>query len=186
MTTGRKEAARCSTCKDQNVSNEPLHTDSQTEEAMLAEARAEVAQADHKATLVLSVLGIGFGAILGGVLAGSWKPSLYHAPGEGLWWVGAIAALASVVCSAIAVWPRYSTNDTGDGIFYWGHVATFSTFDKFSTALAQQPASNVDRTRHQLYRLSRIVRRKYRLVRAAMTLAGGAGLLFALAALTGA
>ncbi|MDE8647600.1 DUF5706 domain-containing protein [Rhodococcus qingshengii] len=157
----------------------------QSEQSMLAEARAEVAQADHKASLVLTVLGIGFGAILGGILAGSWKPDQYHAPGELIWWLGALAALASVLCAASAVWPRYSSHDASEGIFYWGHVATYDKHSEFVTALDNSPPADTDRTRHQLYRLSRIVARKYNLVRWAMSLAGTAGVLFAAAALTG-
>ncbi|MDE8647613.1 DUF5706 domain-containing protein [Rhodococcus qingshengii] len=167
------------------MTNNLANPASPSEQSMLAEARAEVAQADHKASLVLTVLGIGFGAILGGILAGSWKPDQYAAPGEFIWWLGAGAALASVLCSALAVWPRFSSHDTSAGIFYWGHVATFDDLPDFVAALDAAPPADVDRTRHQLYRLSRIVRDKYRLVRWAMGLACAAGILFALAALTG-
>lgn len=152
---------------------------------MLDEARTEVAHADQKASMVMTVLGIGFAAVLGGLLAGDWKPSSYAAPGEGLWWLGAVAALAAVICSACAVWPRYSAADVAGGIFYWGHVATFKTQKALSAALDAQPARESDRTRHQLHKLSRIVQRKYNLVRAAMACAGGSGCLFLLAALTG-
>ena len=152
---------------------------------MLAEARAEVVQADHKATLVLTVLGVGGGALLGGVLAGNWQPSYYDAPGEAFWWVGAVAGAMALLSAAVAVWPRWSTTDVSNGVFYWGHVATFATESDLAAVLDQQTSGDSDRTRHQLHRLSRIVARKYSLVRAAMLLAGLAGLLFIVAGITG-
>lgn len=156
-----------------------------TERSMLDEARAEVALADHKASMVMTVLGIGFAAILGGLLAGDWKPQDYSAPGEAFWWVGATIAVVAVFCAAFAVWPRYSAADVSGGIFYWGHVATFKTQPELSAALDDQPALEVDRTRHQLHKLSCIVQRKYNLVRVAMASAGISALLFLLAGVAG-
>lgn len=156
-----------------------------TEQSMLEEARAEVALADHKASMVMTVLGVAFAAILGGLLAGDWKPSNYHAPGEGFWWMGAAVAVGAVASAASAVWPRYTVLDVSKGIFYWGHVATFKTLHDLCDALDDQPNRESDRTRHQLHKLSKIVQRKYNLVRAAMVLASVSGMLFFVASVTG-
>lgn len=155
------------------------------EATMLAEARAEVLHADHKATLVLTGLGVGGGALLAGVIAGDWQPSRYHAPGEAIWWFGVAASLLSVVFAAIAVWPRWNADDVANGVFYWGHVATFDSEAQLASALGRQSKTHIERDRHQLFQLSRIVARKYRWVRRAMSSAAIAGCVFGLAALTG-
>lgn len=152
---------------------------------MLAEARAEVVQADHKATLVLTALGVGGGALLGGVIAGDWKPGDYHAPGEAIWWLAAVAAALAIAAAASAVWPRWPRDKNSTDIFYWGHVARYKTVDDLANALNNQAPTGDDRSRHQLHHLSRIVRRKYRLVRAAMTFVAVSVALFSLAAMTG-
>lgn len=152
---------------------------------MLAEARAEVAVADQKSSLTLTALGVGFGALFGGLLSGSWKPSHLDGAGQWLWWVGAAAAIVAVGCAALAVWPRYTRADVSGGIYYWGHVATFSDFDAFHEAIHAQRGVNVQRTHHQLWRLSRLVHRKYTLVRAALAAAGTAVSLLLVASLTG-
>jgi hypothetical protein len=73
--------------------------------------------------------------------------------------------------AAAAVWPRYSTKDAPNEISYWGHVAAYASADAFADALEKMPVNRVHRTRHQLWRMSRIVRKKYRFVRAAIALA---------------
>ncbi|GAB16923.1 hypothetical protein GOEFS_017_00390 [Gordonia effusa NBRC 100432] len=155
------------------------------EETMLAEARIDVAQADHKATLILTMLGVGGGALLAGVLAGSWKPAYYNAVGEVVWWFAAAAAAGSLVAAAAAVWPRWKKNDSNGHVFYWGHVATHTDVTALGVTLDHQQAQRSDRTRYQLFELSHIVAKKYRCVRAAMILAGLAGAVFGLAALIG-
>lgn len=148
-------------------------------QGMLAEARAEVGIADHKASMVLAALGIGFGAILGGVIAGDWDPTSLVGVGEGFWWAGATVAVLSIACAAAAVWPRYDKSDLSSGIYYWGHVASFKTLVAFKEAFKNSPPNEALRTEHQLWRLSRIVNKKYFFVRCAFVLAAGAVVLFA-------
>jgi hypothetical protein len=146
---------------------------------MLVEARTEVTYADHKASMLLAALGIGFGASLGGLLAGDWRPSDLGS-GQSLWWIGAGLAAVSVVAAAAAVWPRYRTpRKPPQDIYFWGQAAAFDSFESFTRALDHRPPDTEVRTRHQLWELSRIVRRKYLLVRIAFLSAGGAVLVFA-------
>ena len=151
------------------------------EEAMLAEARVEVSYADHKASMVLTALGIGFGAVTGGLLAGDWKPS-DQGGGEFAWWVGAILALLSVVIAAAAVWPRYPRRGKSSELFYWRDVASLATYEDFVKQIGGRPPSDPSRTQHQLWELSKIVATKYRLIRAAFVAAGLAGAAFATSA----
>ena len=91
---------------------------------MLLEAREDVSNADQKASTVLAGLGVGVGAVVGGVLAGDWRPTSMQSPAMVLWWAGTIAVLAAMACAAFAVWPRYNTRDTAEGVYSWAHVAS--------------------------------------------------------------
>lgn len=141
------------------------------EQAMLAEARAEVAVADHKASMVLTALGVGFGALLAGVIAGSWRPHELTGIYEVVWWFGAGLAGSSVVAAAAAVWPRWDSSRTTNGVYYWGDVAAHTTFQDLVDSLENDSATMERRTRQQLWALSRIVETKYRWVRRAFVLA---------------
>lgn len=145
-----------------------------TAETMLTEARSEVAQADQKASMLLAALGIGFGLVLSGQLAGDWSPENLSTTGEWAWWVGATCAATSVAVAAAAIWPRFHADDVRNGIAYWGHVAAYSSIEEFDAAFDGEAMGVHERTRHQLWHLSRVVARKYALIRWAMVLAAGA------------
>lgn len=151
------------------------------EEAMLAEARVEVSYADHKASMVLVSLGVGFGAVLGGLLAGDWKPS-DQGNGEWAWWLGASLAMAAVGLAAAAVWPRYPRRDSADELHFWGDVASVASYKALSARLDEEaPVARV-RTRNQLWVLSKVVAAKYRLVRLSFVAAALAVVAFAISA----
>jgi MFS family permease len=151
------------------------------DEAMLAEARVEVSYADHKASMVLASLGVGFGAVIGGLLAGDWKPA-DQGDGEWAWWIGVCLAVASVALAAGAVWPRYPRRGDSEKLYFWGDVASLTSYDELSKRLEEAPPSARDRTRRQLWVLSSIVTTKYRLVRAAFVASGLAVVTFAISA----
>lgn len=152
---------------------------------ILAEARHEVGAADHKASMVLAVLGIGFGALLGGLIARDWTPQDLSGLGVASWTVGAALALGSVGAAGSAVWPRYTVPDAPGDLHYWGHIAAFPTPGAMAEALDAQPPRLSDRTRHQMFELSHIVARKYWWVRVAMRLAAAAAPCFVVASLAG-
>jgi Family of unknown function (DUF5706) len=152
-------------------------------ERMLFEAREDIGRADQKASILLAALGVGFAAVLGGQLAGNFNSSSLSPGSQILWWIGVAGAVASVAFSAAAVWPRYKTDDSPRyGITYWGHIAAFEDLEQFEKALATQDTTSERRTRHQLWRVSGLVRLKYQLVRAALVCGGAAGVLLGLAA----
>ena len=81
----------------------------EVELSILAEARNEVGAADHKASMVLAVLGIGFGALLAGLIARDWSPTELDVPGRTVWYVGALladtaAAAEMAMCAAEHSW----------------------------------------------------------------------------------
>jgi hypothetical protein len=149
---------------------------------MLEETRADVAHADQKASVLLAALGIGFGTLVAGQFSGDWNPSSLSACGQSVWWAGIAAAVSSIVIAALAVWPRYSLTGLPQyGITYWGHVRAFDSAHALEAALEEQDVSDLGRTTHQLWSLSRIVLTKYRCIRSALLLAAASGLLLGLA-----
>lgn len=136
---------------------------------MLTEARDDVTHADQKASVILAALGIGFGAVLGGQLAGNFDSGDFSTLGQVVWWAGVLLAGGSVSLAVLAVWPRYKLDDSPQyGMTYWGHVATFKELTDFEDALEEADTTSERRTNHQLWRLSRLVLLKYRFVRAAL------------------
>jgi hypothetical protein len=157
-----------------------VQEEADVEEAMLAETRTEVGYADNKASFVLAALGIGFGAIIGSLLGTDWK-----APNEGIgevaWWVGACMAVLSVALAGAAVWPRSTRRRGRDDIYYWADVARLPTAADLAQQLNCSPPISKDRTRDQLWQLSKIVASKYSLIRGALVSGGLAVVAFLIA-----
>lgn len=168
---------------DTGQEDAPLPAEERRVEAnMLVEARADIAQADHKSSMVLAALGIGFSALLGGLFASDWRPTDLTGWAETLWWVGGSLAVASVVLAGLAVWPRIGAPHKTH-VFYWGDVVRFKTDAALGQFLDGHPIDAVARTRNQLWAISRIVKRKYVMIRWAMRAAVGAIALLILAGL---
>ncbi|GAA4711947.1 hypothetical protein GCM10023198_38500 [Promicromonospora umidemergens] len=136
--------------------------------------------ADQKASVILAVLGLGFGAALSGLVAGEWRPDTLAPWSQAMWWSGLSAGALAVYFAGSAVWPRYTSVDVNDGVHYWGHAARFTTLAALTETLDTQQIDHVARTRHQLWRLSHVVARKFRRIRFAMGFAV-AGAILALA-----
>jgi hypothetical protein len=148
----------------------PPAEERRVEVAMLAEARTDIGYADHKASMVLAALGIGFSAVLGGLFASEWRPTDLTGWAEFFWWVGAACAVASVIFAGLAVWPRIGDPHATD-VYYWGDVQPrFDSDRALGAHLDENPIDAVARTRNQLWVISGIVRRKYTMIRRAMRL----------------
>ncbi len=139
---------------------------------MLAEVSSEIDRADQKASLLIGSLGIAFSIVLSGILGGNWSIDSLSVIGVVLWVVGFIAASASVVAAAMAVWPRLSKGPDPGTITYWGQVRGLSSPAAVAAALAHRGLLPPERTYQQLLVLSAVVQRKYRCIRWSMQLAG--------------
>jgi hypothetical protein len=139
---------------------------------MLSEVMGEIDRADQKASLLIGSLGIAFSIVLSGILGGDWSPTSLSTVGLVLWIVGALAASASVVAAAMAVWPRLSKGPGPGTITYWGQVRGLASPQAVAEALAERGLLPPERTYQQLLVLSAVVQRKYRTIRWSMVLAG--------------
>ncbi|GAA0408221.1 hypothetical protein GCM10009530_70700 [Microbispora corallina] len=132
---------------------------------LLTEAREELNRADTKAQVLLGVVGIGLGAVTGGLLAGSWSPFTMSNAIEWLWWAGAAMALASVVVLAGAVYPRLDRRKGNDAVMYYADVLHLESTAAVASALMKSSTLDLERIVDQLQRVSWIVGQKYRLIR---------------------
>ncbi|MET9239827.1 Pycsar system effector family protein [Nonomuraea sp. NPDC003709] len=132
---------------------------------LLKEAREELNRADAKAQVLLGIVGIGLGAVAGGLLAGNWSPFEMSNTVEWLWWVGAAAALASVVVLAGAVYPRLDRRKGNGAVMYYADIFHLDSPATVAGALMRSSTLDLERVADQLYRVSHIVGQKYRLIR---------------------
>lgn len=153
------------------------------ETRMLDETREDARNADQKASVLLAAFGIAFGALLASQLqTDGWRPTSLTPAGGVLYTLGLVAGGIAVAASGAALWPRYQLDvSPRHGIAYWGHIAAFQTLADLDDALQRTPSRDALRTRHQLWQLSRLVLKKYRLIRASLGAAVVAALLLAIA-----
>lgn len=142
-------------------------------EALLKDTREELGRADSKAATLMSASGVVVSVLLAGAIAGKWNPTeLGH--WQWLWWPGAVAGAIGVVAFAAAVWPRAVHTEPKEALAYFGHAAQYEKVEDLETALDEKVSSpKKDRTTDQLLTVSKIVRRKYQLIRWGIGLLGG-------------
>lgn len=153
------------------------------ETRMLDETREDARNADQKASVLLAAFGIGFGALLASQLqTDGWRPTSLSPAGGVLYTLGLVSAGIAVAAAGAAIWPRYQLDvSPRHGISYWGHVAAFRSLSDLDEALKRTPSRDALRTRHQLWQLSRLVLKKYRLIRISLSVAVLAAAFLALA-----
>lgn len=146
---------------------------------LLAETREELARAEGKSALLLAAIGVAVGALLAALMEGKWTPFDLRDGLERAWWLGAACLAASAACLAVAVWPKTGADRTDDRApSFFGDFARFEDAKALGDTLRSRDRSGVyDRTMEQLFAVSGIVRRKYRLVKWAIALVGAAAVL---------
>lgn len=140
--------------------------------ALLAEIRDEVDRADRKAQSALAAAGVAMGVLLAGLIAGHWSPFQLTRSMQCLWWAGIVAAAGGLWCLASAVYPRGRRRGSiSPGVIaYFGDAVRFRSPAELASALRSSAAMNLERLADQIFRMSMIVDRKYRLVMGGMWL----------------
>ena len=129
-----------------------------------SEARQEIGLADQKASILLATLGIGYGLVFGAVAVGDWHAP--KAPGcDVFWWAFVIVAILATATAGAAIWPRKASRARSGDISYWGDVAEYADCSEFAATLAGKDFKKNWRLVDQTWQVSRILRRKYALVR---------------------
>jgi hypothetical protein len=138
--------------------------------AVLDATREELDRADKKAAILLAGTGVAIGALLSGLLAGSWTPSMLDNKVEWAWWLGVILAAAAVGALGSAVFPRISRPGNRDLVAYFGDVQAYPKHADLKAALIESSRLDLDRLTDQLSAVSAIVQRKYCLIQWALWL----------------
>ena len=154
---------------------------------MLREAREELVRADAKASLVLASSGVALGALMAGLLAGSWGPSDLGNSIEWLWWLGAVAGGYGLYRLAKSVYPQ--TDRKGEAptvLAYYGDInKETGDLATLKQRLAESSAQASDRHVDQLRQVSKIVGEKYAGIKTGLLMLGVAAVLCAAAVLIG-
>jgi hypothetical protein len=140
--------------------------------SLLDNAREEIDRADAKASILLAASGVAAGALLAGLIAGTWSPFKLHVGIQWTWWAGVVEAALGIGCLALAVYPREHKNDSGIpwAVLYYGDVLVYPTTTQLVSALNRSAETNIERIADQLRHVSWIVHYKYRLIRWGMRL----------------
>jgi MFS family permease len=140
--------------------------------ALLSDVRQEIDRADAKASILLAASGVAAGALLAGLIAGTWTPLALQTAIQWVWWVGLAESAAGICCLALAVYPREEKNDSGVSwsVSYYGDVLTHRTTAQLVAALNRSAETNLERIADHLRHVSRIVSHKYQLIRWGMRL----------------
>jgi len=135
--------------------------------SLLSNAREEIDRADAKASILLAASGVASGALLAGLIAGSWTPLRLQAAVQWAWWLGLAESAIAICCLALAVYPRERKRDPGIAgtVAYYGDVLAYPTNVQLVAALHRSAEANIDRIADQLRNISSIVSHKYRLIR---------------------
>jgi Pycsar effector protein len=151
--------------------------------SMLNNTRQEIDRADAKASIMLAASGIAAGALLAGLIAGSWTPLELHEAVQWVWWLGLAESAIGICCLALTVYPRERKNGSGIPltVAYYGDVLSYPTTAHLVAALNRSAETNIERIADQLRQVSWIVSHKYRLLRWGMR-----GLFLAAATITAA
>jgi hypothetical protein len=138
--------------------------------SLLEATREELVRADTKASLLFAASGVAIGALLNGLLGGKWAPSNLDNRVEWMWWLGVVSAASALTCLAIAIYPRtWRAEVRPKLVAYYGDVVHFSRTE-LEVALAATSRHIKSALVDQVYQVSKIVRRKYRLIRVALWL----------------
>ena len=134
-----------------------------TAQDLLTQTRAEITLADNKASILLAGVLAVTGGITAALVAGGWSPGLAGRVTEILFWVSVLCLICAIVSLAMVVYPRQVSTQARTGLIlaYFGDVAALSGPDALRTAIVDGGGDRMDVIIDQLWRMSKIVVRKY-------------------------
>jgi hypothetical protein len=152
---------------------------------LLDRTRAEVSLADNKASILLAGVLAAAGGVSAALVAGGWSPGGESRFTALLFWGCALFLVGTVVCLALVVYPRQVTGPERSStvLGYFADVAALPGPNALHDALADDRRDHFEVVVDQLWRISRIVARKYGYLQLGMRLLA---ITFVLGALTGA
>lgn len=132
-------------------------------------AREELHRADTKAAILLAGSTAVVAALLSASISGGWSPTRLGGAFVMVWWASTLAAGVAVALLAAAIYPRIRRTGTSPpATAYFADIAAYTDIAALRTALPRSAAQEFEETLTQLWRISRIVLVKYRLIVAGM------------------
>ena len=133
---------------------------------LLRDTREDLALADSKAGLMLASSGVAVGALLAGLLGGTWTPVDLDARVQWIWWIGECSVAGGILSVATAVYPRARRRQLASPEFptYYGDIARLDSVEALRTAIGATPDLEL-RLLDQVFVLARTVQTKYTLLR---------------------
>jgi hypothetical protein len=134
---------------------------------LLDRARAETTQAENKAAILLAGVLAAVGGITAAIGGGKWavvrQPWYVATP----FWAAAAATAAALTCLASVIYPRGRARQGGrlTRVAYFGDVVALDSPAELHSLLSQPDVQLSDIWIEQVWQMSRIVSRKYRLIR---------------------
>jgi hypothetical protein len=149
---------------------------------LLDRTRAETTQAENKAAILLAGVLAAVGGITAAIGGGKWavvrQPWYVATP----FWAATAAAAAALTCLASVIYPRGRDRRSKrlTKVAYFGDVLALDSPAELHSLLSQPGVQPSRIWIDQVWQMSRIVSRKYRLVRWALWLLGAASALGAI------
>lgn len=141
-------------------------------------ARAELAQADHNAAMIVAALAVGVSVALTGLLGGGVDAGEFTGPQWVLWIAGGMCAAVAVVAAVVAVWPTESVREEA-----LRHVSVGAApVDAVLARVEEEARGGIRAVADELLDVRRTIARKHRAMKLAMLAGGGAAAALALAA----
>lgn len=137
--------------------------------SLLASAVDETGKADSKASILLATTSVAAAALAGGLYGSSWSTDLLGSVGRLVWFAGWLLIGVGIVSLVAAVYPRQASGDDHEAphLWYFDDAGRMKDVAELDAALIEAALTGDRGTAHQLLRVSRIVRRKYTLIRTA-------------------
>ena len=138
---------------------------------LLSQTRTEIEHADAKASILIAGALAAVGAVVATGGGGTWDAA--HA-----WWIRALAWLGAalvalgVVLLVLVLYPRERVGNAPAGVGYFRDVVRLGSPERLRAALLDPLASSFEVTVDQLWQVSTIVQRKYRLLRTGLAVLG--------------
>lgn len=134
---------------------------------LLADLRVEIARADSKAALLVGAFGMTSGVLSAQLAGRHWQPGLLSAPGQTLWWAGAVALATALPALLLAVLPRSLGAEwqAGAPLTYFGDMRSADRQGRLAEALTTTDENPDAALRAALAANSRIAVRKHQWIR---------------------
>lgn len=154
---------------------------------LINEALEELGYEDAKAARLFAALSVAASAIVTGFFAGNWAPTNMTVAGQIVWYAGAATVVLAIGLVGGAVITRGGRAQRRAGeparLAFYGHAARHPDVPTLTETLrtVTPPGRQIDRVAERLWHVSRILRRKKRLLRFGLAVAA-AGLALCIAA----